>query len=398
MQVFSQYRGLSKQIYILSICRALVSMGIMFLFPYLTFILTDVQGLTPTTASLIISLCSAGSMAGNFIGGHFSDKIGRRKTFIAGVSVLAVAMLVTAAFCFSHIFIVFLLILYIANNIVLPSVSTMILDCSSKDNETSCYSLMYLAGNLGCAVGPMIGSLLYNTNLRLLFVLMSITYIILLIIAVTSIHETGNRAQIVATDTSVHTSASTWAVVRGQKGLLLFLVLLSLLTLCYINLDFALPIRLRDLFGTDTGSAINSFVWTLNGIMVIVITPFATTFMKHFRPHINASIGAFLYFIGFGLYAFVGHPELFLLVVPVWTAGEIILSTSSAILISDSCPDTHKGRAMALYELARNAGKLIGPLSAGLLLLFVESNYVWMIIASTCLAVSLLLRRMGNIK
>lgn len=397
MQAFFQYKGLSGQIYMLSLCRALVSMGLMFMFPYLTFLLTEIQGLSATTASFIISFCSVGSIVGNFIGGHFSDKVGRKTTYLFAAALVTLTMLASAALCYSRFFILILLIFYVANSIIMPNISAMILDNSEEDNETTCYSLMYLAGNLGCAIGPMIGGLLFYNHLRILFLFMAVAFLFALIIVAATVSEAPHISAGIKTHPDNSNRKSTISIIRSKKGLLFFLILLSILTLCYINLDFALPILLNDLFGLNVGSKINSIVWTVNGLTIIVITPFVTTIMNRFSSRINSTIAAFLYFVGFGLYAFVGHPILFLLIVPIWTVGEIMLSTSSAILISDSCPVTHKGRAMALYELARNAGKLIGPLFAGLLLLIVSAKTVWLIIAAACLAVCLILYRMKEL-
>ena len=43
-------------------------------------------------------------------------------------------------------------------------------------------------------------------------------------------------------------------IVLQNPVLLLFTICLAALTLCYINLDFMLPLQLRDLFGLDAGS------------------------------------------------------------------------------------------------------------------------------------------------
>ena len=68
LNFIDQYRGLPRQIYILAISRAAVSMGVMFVFPFLSLLLTSRLGYTEAQAGLWIVLASVISILGTLAG------------------------------------------------------------------------------------------------------------------------------------------------------------------------------------------------------------------------------------------------------------------------------------------------------------------------------------------
>ena len=167
--------------------------------------------------------------------------------------------------------------------------------------------------------------------------------------------------------------------------LLLFIVFLSLLQVCYINLDFMLPLQLESICGLDAGSKYSSMVWTLNALIVIALTPTLVSFTKRNHPLLNTAIGSLLYAAGFSLYGFSNSVPVMMAAVFIWTSGEILISTCAAIYITSMLPETHKGRGMSLYEFCHNVGKLLGPVLTGYMLLFVNYNQAWLLLSAVCL-------------
>lgn len=81
MNFLTQYQGLPRQVYLLSASRALISMGMMFVYPFLSLLLTSRLGYTEINASYIIVTASVASILGTLTGGKLSDEIGRKKVF-----------------------------------------------------------------------------------------------------------------------------------------------------------------------------------------------------------------------------------------------------------------------------------------------------------------------------
>lgn len=286
----------------------------------------------------------------------------------------------------SHAVIPFIMIMYFMVSMLMPSVSAMILDWSGKDNKSECYSLLYLAGNIGSALGPVVAGFLFYSHMPWIFYSMSLAFLAMLPIIVFGVkdiyvphpHRTSKGDQ---------KQESLIKILFHNPILLIFILCLALLTLCYINLDFMLPLQFRDIFGLNAGSKYSSLIWTINGAVVVFCTPVIISFTKKKHPLYNIGIACLLYTLGFSLYGISESLAVLMFAVIIWTSGEILISTCAGIYIADQAPETHRGRSMSLYEFSRGVGKLTGPLFAGWLMTFFSYSRAWLIIAGICLIV-----------
>lgn len=396
MSFFAQYKELPKQVYFLAISRGAVNMGIMFMFPFLSLLLTSRLGYTEQEASYIIVASSACGIVGNILGGKLSDEFGRKKVYGTAILISIAATTAAGFICNERMVIFPIIIMYFAFNIILPCVSAMILDWSSDNNKTECYSLLYLATNVGGAIGPVIAGLLFYKHMPWIFFSMAIVFIpaaVLLFFGVQDIYTPCRSIQQENTHKqSSQKNKSFLYIILKNPILLLFLACLSILTLCYINLDFTLPLHLKQLFGLNAGSKYSSLVWTVNGITVVLLTPFLILSAKKRSPLSNISIASFLYAAGFSVYILSENALILQCTTIIWTAGEILISTCAGIYIADQCPETHKGRSMALYEFSRSAGKLLGPIFAGFLLSRYSYSMTWFLIVCLCISSGIILR------
>ncbi|WP_419023143.1 MFS transporter [Emergencia sp.] len=386
MNFLTQYKGLPKQIYILSISRAVISMGMMFVYPFLSLLLTSRLGYTEIEASYIVVVASIASTLGTLVGGKLSDEIGRKKVYIAATFVVIITMAVAGFFASTHLVIFFIIITYFVASAILPTVSAMIFDWANESNKTECFSLMYLSGNIGSALGPVIAGMLFYSHMPWIFFSMSLIFLITFILVLCSVqdvyipHKKTKHLEKVKQDSQL-------SIVLRNPVLLVFTICLAVLTLCYINLDFMLPLQLRDLFGLNAGSKYSSLVWTINGGVVVVCTPIIVSFTKKKHPLFNIGFACLLYAAGFSLYGFSSSILIYMMAVVIWTSGEILISTCAGIYIADQSPETHKGRSMSLYEFSRGLGRLTGPVFTGWLLQSHTYTQTWFMIAAICLAV-----------
>lgn len=386
MNFLTQYKGLPKQIYILSISRAVVSMGMMFVYPFLSLLLTSRLGYSEMEASYIVVIASIASTLGTLVGGKLSDEIGRKKVYVAATFVVIIVMTTAGFFASSHLVILFIIVTYLVASSILPTVSAMILDWADEGNKTECFSLMYLSGNIGSALGPVIAGMLFYSHMPWIFFSMAIIYLLTFLLVLFSVQDIYTPRKETKHMEKVK-QQSLLKIVLQNPVLLIFTVCLAVLTLCYINLDFMLPLQLRDLFGLDAGSKYSSLVWTVNGGVVVACTPIIVSFTKKKHPLFNIGLACILYAAGFSLYGLSHSITVFMMAVIVWTSGEILISTCAGIYIADQSPETHKGRSMSLYEFARGLGRLTGPVFTGYLLTMLSYMQTWLVIAGICLAV-----------
>ena len=396
MNFFAQYKGLPKQVYFLAVSRGAVNMGIMFMFPFLSLLLTSRLGFSEQEASYIIVASSACGIIGNILGGKLSDELGRKKVYGTAILISIAATTIAGFICNGHLVIIPIIIMYFTFNIILPCVSAMILDHSNEKNKAECYSLLYLATNVGGAIGPVIAGLLFYKHMPWIFFSMAIIFLPAAVLLFFGVQDNytpcRNTQQKNTLEQPFKKNKSFLYIIFNKPVLLVFLACLSILTLCYINLDFTLPLHLKQLFGLNAGSKYSSLVWTVNGITVVLLTPFLILSAKKRSPLLNISIASFLYAIGFSVYMLSENALILQCTTIIWTAGEILISTCAGIYIADQCPETHKGRSMALYEFSRSAGKLLGPIFAGFLLSRYSYSMTWFLIVCLCIASGIILR------
>ena len=76
-QLFSQYGGLKREIYILFVGKLVTAMG-SFVWPMLTFFLTTKLGLTDGMSTLMIATASVLSFPAALLGGKLADRFSRK--------------------------------------------------------------------------------------------------------------------------------------------------------------------------------------------------------------------------------------------------------------------------------------------------------------------------------
>ena len=81
MNLFSQYRGFRRELYILFWGRVVTNMGAL-IWPMLTLILTNKLGFSPSHASTLILLVGFFMLPATLIGGRLADRMDKRKLIV----------------------------------------------------------------------------------------------------------------------------------------------------------------------------------------------------------------------------------------------------------------------------------------------------------------------------
>lgn len=401
MEALRQYRGLPVQIYFLALARAVVSMGLMFVFPFMSLLLTSVLGFSSVIAGYIMVMTAVGNVAGSIIGGKLSDSFSRKKVFSAFAMMVVIVMIISGFICTKRMVVPFIVLAYFFFSAVIPSVSAMVLDWCDENNKTEALSLLYLASNIGSSIGPVIAGLLFYDHMPWIFFGMAFAFIFTFVLVQLKVSEHKGLASVSAImpaeafsdDGSGQKSEkkSYFSIILSKPSLLIFIIVLIILTLCYIALDYMLPLHFSDIFGLSRGSKYSSLIWSVNGLTVVLLTPWLISFTKKHHQLFNMIFAALLYAAGFAVYGLTETPILLYAAVLIWTSGEILISTGAGVYISNQSPETHKGRGMATYEMSRGIGRCLGPLLFGYLLVTHTYSQVWLIVAAICLAMSLVM-------
>jgi MFS family permease len=326
--------------------------------PFLTLILTQVQGFSPAVAGLVVSLATALDSLGGLVSGRLGDRYSRRDVLVVflGTSALLVAgvgfaptqlvsaaVLVAAGFFFGA---------------MRPVLSALVGDLAAPETRRSAYSLSYLGINIGVALGPLLAAWLFDHALNWLFWLDALSTAAALVVLVAFVPRRthGLIGRDVPKDAL---TAFLKHPILPWFGLLFFLY-----HFVYSQMVFTLGLQLVALFGKN-GPGTFGFVWALNAVVVVVITPAALSWTRRRTNLESMALG--MIFMTLGTAIFLFHPDFVWVLVSavLWTTGEVLFSIHMGDLVASQSPPALQGRFQAYVSFLGSLGFVVSPMISG---------------------------------
>lgn len=401
MNSLTQYRGLPRQMYYVAFTRLIMEMGIMFVFPLMSLLLTERLRFSTIETGYIMTCVSVISLIGSLLGGKLADQFGRRRSFFALSVISIISTVIAGIFCHDRTMIPFITIAFMTVNALFPITSALITDYSDDSNRTECFSLSYIMSNMGTAIGPAIAGFLFYSHLPAVFYLMAALYVVAVFVLIAmgkesyvpgAVSRENARQAANSREDAMQTADSEetlMAVLRRIPILIALIFLMMGVFFCYGQLAFVLPLQLTNDLGLKVGSRMSALLWTVNGIACLTLTPVMTLLAKKRRALVNIMIGLFIYSIGFLTYAFPIRPAIFFASILVWSVGEILINTNSGIFIAQKAPETHRGRCQSLIDLSWGCARCISLLVFSYLAEATSFHFCWVVISVTCLILAL---------
>jgi len=401
MHYFLQFRGLPGQVYVLSVVRFLINLGSC-VAAFSALLFSDVLGCSEMVTAVLLFAIAAANALGTAAGGRLADQVGRKKTFVLSCA-LIFALYAVAGFVATTFWVIPLLIAGLfANGFIFPSLAAMVADVCDEANKYESFSLLFMAQNLGYAMGPAIGGLLFYAHLPWVFWFQALVFAAsaaVLWFAVKEIYVPAASGEISGperTDLLNGIKAvrkNTWSLLRETPPIYVFILGMVLLTMCYQMVSYILPLQLSADFGPRAASEYTGLIWTVNAGTVVLATPIILRYAKRGNQLKNTAVAAVLYTIGFGSYIWVRSVPLYFAAVIVWTTGEILITTGAGAFIARYSPVTHIARFQGLYEIARSTGRAFGPPVFGLLLYVLTYRQAWTVAAAACIIAGVVMYR-----
>lgn len=378
---FGAYAGLPREVYFLFAARLVNSMGY-FVSPLLTLILTQKIGMSKAEAGTTVALLILTQAPCVLLGGKLADVIGRKKTLLLGSLAGAAFYLLCGLGLTGRTLIGGIILAADCTAVSIPASEALLADLTKPEERQSAYSLLYLGVNVGMAASPLIGGLLFNSHLSLLFVLDAVTTFAAVSIVAVNVPETFSDRKKTETEAP---HISLYTALRRAPVIVGFVFLLFLYDFSYSQVNFMLPAQFGDLFAGD-GARLYSILSSANAVTVIVMTPLITFLTRRLRPLRAVALAGIFYIAAYiGFCAGGKFPFYFLLMV-VFTLGEICAAVQVGAFISNRAPRDCLGRINAFSTLMRGASSALGPLLMGQLLMVWDYPAGWLTTAGIALA------------
>lgn len=387
---FMIYAGLPKSIYVLFIVTVVNGLG-MFVFPFMTLLLTKKIGLDTQAAGNFLFLMSLAYTPGAILGGKLADHFGRKKVMMI-TQAISVAFLIPCGFLGNSWWImVFIMGSLLFDGITDPSRSAMNTDLTNPENRQAAFSLLYLGHNLGFAGGPLIAGFLFYNAPEWMFWGNAIAAGLALILVLVFVPETKPTKEQIAESlksdsTEKAHKGNLFQALLSRPFLIFYILIATWYGFVYSQHRFILPLQTEALLDKD-GAPLYGLLMTLNAVIVVVLNAPIVALLKKFTPIINSAIAGFLFAFGFGILSLanfipnIGLFVFFMFSTLLWTLGEIVDATNSNVYIANHTPMSHRARFNAILPLIGGIGWLLSTPVSGYLLKVIGIQFTWAIMA-----------------
>ncbi len=386
MTLIDQYRGLRREIYILSFGRLVTNLGSM-IWPVLTMILSQKLGLSAAEISYFFVGSGVIMLPANLIGGKLADRFNKKWIIVICDCVSIVCFYVSAAIPLGIGTVLLFIIGGVFQSMEYPSYDALFADLSTTKDRERAYSLSYLGANLGLVLSPTIAGLLFKDYLWLSFIIsgssiaVSTVLIAVLIKDVTPVEDSGEEA----TYQEKKDGASVFSILKENPMILLYLLCGTLYSSAYGQYSFIMPLDMAAAHG-DAGAVIYGTVSSLNCITVVIFTPLITRLFSKMRDTGKMLMGRMLVFAGYlAFLLLLGFVPGYYFAMLVFTWGEIFDVLSSGPYVSTRIPASHRGRINGLMSVAYAAVTGVIELTVGRLYDSAGSARTWMLILGVTL-------------
>ncbi|MCR8987171.1 MFS transporter [Brevibacillus laterosporus] len=361
LQAWKEFHPVVKLILIGSV---LMNVGNGMIIPYFAIYLGEHTNLSITQIGFLIGSSSLAAMFGGFLGGSLSDLIGRKKVMMASL-ILSAIMLIGLTF---HEFPAILMLVTIGRGFTLsffePCSKALIADLTESGKRLRAFSMKYFCGNLGLAIGPIVGTVLGLQATSTLPFYISCAVFLFYGLLLHLLFAKYKVTSISAQQEKVTFRASMKALGRDK---ILFLFLLGGLLATTVHGQFS--VTLSQYFYADLKSAITflGVLWSAHAIVIIMLSVPILRLMEKRTSLQSLVIGTSLFCAGIIGFAFSLSLTSFFISMIIFTIGEIFLIPAEYAIIDEITPDHIRGTYFGAVSFT-TLGSFIGPGVSGMIL------------------------------
>jgi MFS family permease len=304
LSLFSEYKGLRKELYVLFIGQIMTNMGAM-IWPMFTLILNQKLGLSAGTIAVCMTVYSLAAIPIGLIGGKLADKFNKKKIILVCDTISILSYLYCWIVPLSIPSILIFAIASLFQSAESPSYAALVADFTGSADRERAYSLSYLGSNLGLMLAPTLGGLLFNRYLSIAFLIngLAIASSTLLIgFFIRNVEKEPDDHPESVYEKEIDHQISAFSYLLKNRVLLLMLLVTALYATVYAMFNYLMPLDLVSANG-DKGSVLFGTMTSVNCVVVVLLTAPITRLFRRISDIGKTGIGQAL--IGFGYLIFV---------------------------------------------------------------------------------------------
>lgn len=366
-----------KSLWLVLIGAVINTTGSSFLWPLNTIYIHDILGHSLTFAGLILMLNSGAGIVGNLVGGFLFDRIGGYRSILIGLIITAGAGIALTIDHSTWPYSVLLVIVGFGSGMVFPSMFALS-GAVWPEGGRKPFNALYVAQNIGVAVGTALGGLVADISFSLIFTVNATMYILLTVFVFFTFRKIATAVKPDHHPTNVIEQAGG----HTQKGPFNALVILSIgFVLCwmaYVQWTSTIASYTQDL---HIPYSHYSYLWTVNGLLIVFGQPLVSVVTKKLssaKAQMLVGIGIFI--CSFIILSFADSFNELMMAMVVLTLGEMLVWPAVPTVANTLAPKGRAGFYQGFINSAATGGRMIGPLFGGLIVDLFNMHVLFIVI------------------
>lgn len=333
---------------------------------FLVLYLTQERGLSATTAGVVIAAVGIGDIGSQLLGGWLGDRIGRRHTMLIGFLGTAVALIALGsaetlpAICAAAVGVGLMAELF------RPVGSAAVADLPEQERVRA-YGSLFWAANVGFTVSTVAAGVLVRHGYGILFWINAAASLLAALIVWRHIPETRPSLPNA-------TRRALLPVLLRDRVMLAMAAIHVVYFTTFMQTFSTLPIIMA---GDGHGPGTFGAVLALNGIVIVVVQPFAVRLLDGRDTASVLAVSMLAVGIGGGLGAVLQSGAAHAGAVLLWTLGQIGVSVLFGATFAGIAPADLRGRYMGVASATWSLGAVLGPLLGTALLEHAGRTTLW---------------------
>ena len=350
-----------KQVWLLIIGMLVNVVGSSFLWPLNTIYMNEYLGQSLSMAGFVLMLNAGAGVIGNLIGGVLFDKIGGYWSIFTG-SILSFISLLGLVFWHGWpTYVWFLILLGFSSGIVFPAMFALV-GTVWPEGGRKAFNAIYLAQNLGVAIGPALAGLVASYNMEAIFSINLFMYVVFFLIAAIGyrgMDQLGKGAE---------SEVKEVAKPSSKAPFYSLLLVSTAFFLCWIA--YSQWATTLSSYTQEIGLSLKeySLLWTINGLMILALQPVVSPLIKRWQNQIKLQLafGIIVMMFSFIIILFAESFTMFAVSMIIITVGEVFVWPAVPTIASQLAPEGRDGFYQGIVNSASTLGKMIGPFIGGI--------------------------------
>ena len=371
------YGGLSQEAWMLALVMFINRSGSMVL-PFLSIYVTGPLGFTVEQAGIILGAFGLGAIAGSFLGGWLSDRIGQFQVQFLSL------LLGGGLFLFIPLFTEFWSLataIFIASTVIeclRPANSASVAVYARPENVTRAFSLNRMALNLGFSIGPALGGLLATVSYDWLFIADGFTCI-----AASFLFFFYFRNKRPRNEAPQQNKAAAIVEESPYRDLpfLLFILFCSLFAMVFFQLFNTLPLYYREVYALPEWRI--GTLLGLNGLIVFAVEMVLVYLLeKRFKLYRIIVVGCLLNGLSFVLLNVTSGEYILYVSIFLLSMAEILAMPFMVSFIVQRAGERRRGAYLGLYSFSFAVAFVLAPYLGTQLVSHFGFSTLWWILAA----------------